>query len=410
MRRTSVTTPARKRAARTTRTKFALESLERRELLTAYTVNTTSDTDTPGTLRYVINQVNGDSVSDEIDFAIPGTGPQTITLGSPLPAITNSVFINGTTQNGTTGPPQVVLSGASLSSSDAALSVSAASSTIEDLAIVGCPGQGIVLSGAGDDQVEGCYIGTSNGTSATPNDAGIEILGGSGDTIGGTTAGSGNVISGNTNDGIDLDGYNNIDGSDVLIEGNIIGLMAVGTRGALQRRQWHLSERVRRHDDRRHDSECSQLISGNNGDGISLGTGIDSLVEGNYLGTDITGMVALANGIGINFTNASYATIGGTVQGAGNLISGNTRERDRLFRAGLDGRADRRQLGRSERHWQNRARQRQPGNPDRRADRLHDRRHGRGRGEHHRGQWKRRHQCPGRPQHGDARPGKLYRH
>lgn len=34
-------------------------------------------------------------------------------------------------------------------------------------------------------------------------------------------------------------------------------------------------------------------------------------------------MVALGNNNGLNFTNASYATIGGTVSGAGNLISGN---------------------------------------------------------------------------------------
>ena len=46
-------------------------------------------------------------------------------------------------------------------------------------------------------------------------------------------------------------------------------------------------------------------------------------MEGNYLGTDVTGKIALGNNEGLDFTNASYATIGGTVKGAGNLFSGN---------------------------------------------------------------------------------------
>ena len=47
--------------------------------------------------------------------------------------------------------------------------------------------------------------------------------------------------------------------------------------------------------------------------------------EGNYIGTDVTGMNPLANiGDGIEINNgASGNTIGGSTTGAGNLISGN---------------------------------------------------------------------------------------
>jgi uncharacterized repeat protein (TIGR01451 family) len=324
MRTRVVTGRDRRRALRSTRNRFRLELLEPRELLTVYKVTNASDTDSPGSLRYVIGEVNGDSSPDVIDFDIPGTGLQTINLSSPLPQITNSVTIDGTTQNGTTGPPQVAINGASLGTSNAVVSVSAGSSTIEDLAIVGCPGAGIVLSGGADDLIEGCYIGTANGTQPTANGDGIQTIGVTGATIGGTSTGAGNVIAGNTGDGIELAASGNTHSSDVLVEGNIIGLVASGSSALGNGGNGIFQNGSDGTTIGGTTASARNIISGNTGDGISLGTGIDSLVEGNYLGTDITGMVALANGIGINFTNASYATIGGTVAGAGNLISGNT--------------------------------------------------------------------------------------
>ncbi len=69
------------------------------------------------------------------------------------------------------------------------------------------------------------------------------------------------------------------------------------------------------------------LISKNNGNGIELGfSSNDNLVEGNDIGTDETGTVALGNlnnGIEVDSGNSSN-TIGGTSSGAGNLVSGNT--------------------------------------------------------------------------------------
>ena len=52
----------------------------------------------------------------------------------------------------------------------------------------------------------------------------------------------------------------------------------------------------------------------------------DNLVEGNRIGTDITGTVAITNGqMGLCILNgATGNTIGGTAAGAGNVISGNS--------------------------------------------------------------------------------------
>src|SRR5439155_1210568 len=70
---------------------------------------------------------------------------------------------------------------------------------------------------------------------------------------------------------------------------------------------------------------AGNLISGNSGYGIALtNTASGNLLQGNLIGTDQTGTLALPNtGAGIELDGASNNTIGGTVAGAGNLISAN---------------------------------------------------------------------------------------
>ena len=70
-------------------------------------------------------------------------------------------------------------------------------------------------------------------------------------------------------------------------------------------------------------------MNGGAGPGIytaEVGSGL--LIEGNYVGTNITGTAALPNahgGIALTFSLA-VVTVGGTSAGAGNLVSGNTGE------------------------------------------------------------------------------------
>jgi hypothetical protein len=49
----------------------------------------------------------------------------------------------------------------------------------------------------------------------------------------------------------------------------------------------------------------------------------DNLIEGNRIGTDVTGTHKLGNGTGVYLLDSSNNTIGGTTAGAGNIISGN---------------------------------------------------------------------------------------
>ena len=62
------------------------------------------------------------------------------------------------------------------------------------------------------------------------------------------------------------------------------------------------------------------------GDGIDLTTAGGDLLQADYVGTNPLGTAAAANGgIGINITSSSNV-VGGTAAGAGNLISGNSKE------------------------------------------------------------------------------------
>lgn len=66
------------------------------------------------------------------------------------------------------------------------------------------------------------------------------------------------------------------------------------------------------------------LISGNRFYGIFLDNSPDNDIAGNFIGTDGSGTAALGNEIGIRLLGSSTNTIGGALTGERNIISGNT--------------------------------------------------------------------------------------
>ena len=74
------------------------------------------------------------------------------------------------------------------------------------------------------------------------------------------------------------------------------------------------------------DPSADNVISGNTGAGIPIsdaGT-MNNEIEGNFIGTDVTGETSLANSTGVAIVGeASNNTIGGTDSTARNVISGN---------------------------------------------------------------------------------------
>ncbi len=73
------------------------------------------------------------------------------------------------------------------------------------------------------------------------------------------------------------------------------------------------------------DPSDRNIISGNGVDGVYVsGINASATILGNYIGTDVTGTVAIPNDDdGVHFDGSGSVIVGGTESGAGNLISGN---------------------------------------------------------------------------------------
>ncbi len=180
---------------------------------------------------------------------------------------------------------------------------------------------GILLAGVGaaNNLVAGNRIGTDvTGNAELPNTYGILIAFGPANTIGGTDSGAGNLISGNSQRGISVDGST---ATAELIEGNRIGTNAPGTV-ALSDYQGVVFEAPGNTLGGTAPG-AGNLISGNAFQGIGIGVGgTDNLIEGNLIGTDAAGTAIVGNGAGVAIGQPGN-TVGGSVEGAGNVISGN---------------------------------------------------------------------------------------
>ncbi len=203
--------------------------LEERCLLSVYTVTDPTDGGGSGTLRSIIQQVNSDTTPDVIDFDLPGNAPYIIQPTSALPEITNSVTIDGTSQPGYSGQPLVELNGSQAGGGSNALQLEVGNVTIQGLIIDQFNGNGIQIDQGDDDLIDGNYIGTdSTGTQNEGNNGdGITLSTTSNDTIGGTTAQTRNVISANGAKGIHFIFGTN---TGILVEGNFIGTDVTGTQ------------------------------------------------------------------------------------------------------------------------------------------------------------------------------------
>ena len=101
-----------------------------------FAVDTTADSG-PGSLRQAILDADSEAgLALTIDFAIPGDRLRTIEPVTPLPAITASVLIDGTTQPGFNGAPLIAVGGRS-PGSVGPLTVSGGNLTIRGMALSG---------------------------------------------------------------------------------------------------------------------------------------------------------------------------------------------------------------------------------------------------------------------------------
>jgi CSLREA domain-containing protein len=274
------------------------------------------------TLREAITSANATAQHDLIEFAI-GNGAQTIAPSAVLPAISQPVTIDGTSQPGYAGEPIIEIAGHLAPPGSTGLQVTGGGSTIRGLVINRWGAHGLSISTGGANTIQGNYIGLGvDGTGDLGNSQdGIFVMNSAANLIGGPGADDGNVISGNNSFGIRVSGAASTANR---IEGNIIGLNALGsadlgnTQDGVQLQTSAAGNTIGGDG-----AGQGNVISGNNSDGIEVLT-TNNTIKGNLIGTDVSGVLDLGNsarGIIINATSGN--TIGGALPGARNVVSGN---------------------------------------------------------------------------------------
>lgn len=132
-----------------------------------------------------------------------------------------------------------------------------------------------------------------------------------------------NVISGGWIYGVKPNYYG--DATDTIIAGNYIGTNKNGTAALpneLGVEVGGINTRFGTDGDGIHDEAERNVVSGNI-TGVGVG-GTGNRIAGNYIGTDATGLLPLGNETGVLLSGAAINTvIGGTSPGLGNVISGN---------------------------------------------------------------------------------------
>jgi len=253
---------------------------------------------------------SGSGSPTTISFAI-GSGLQTINVGSQLPPITVPVVIDGLTQPGascTAWPPTLEIQISSPTNGQyngLTLNPGSDGSTIRGLVINGFNNnQGYaynfnaainIVSGA--NHVECNFLGTlADGTTAAPNLRGVDINSANNNVIGsdGTAKAyfARNLISGNT--------YGQVDTRGNALSGNIIAGNYIGT-----------------------DVTGSVAMSNQGGaDGVDINAN-PGPASGNYVGWNGSGDPVLMRNVISGFTGTTYAGVNMTVGAYANVVAGN---------------------------------------------------------------------------------------
>jgi len=301
-----------------------------------FTVTNTNDSGA-GSLRQAILDANANVGTDTIDFNIPGAGPHTIQPVSVLPTITDPVIIDGYTQPGanpnTNGPGlglntvlMIELDGSLLAGNPQGLYITANDCTVRGLVINRFGGNGIFLLDNSGNHIEGNFIGTNvTGTTGLGNGtSGVFLQQSMDNTIGGATPAARNLISGNSACGVTITG-NQANGN--IVQGNLIGTDVNGTTSLGNGTDGTQVIEGSNNTIGGTASWARNLISGNTLRGVWIyGTNAEAnVVQGNFIGTDISGMGSIGNsGDGVHiWLESSNNTIGGTTAGAGNTIAFN---------------------------------------------------------------------------------------
>jgi CSLREA domain-containing protein len=277
----------------------------------------------PGSLRAAIDYVNVTTGATAITFNIPGSGAHTISPASPLPAITRAVMVDGSSQPGFSGKPLIVLDGSSRQSGGTGLSLQANGVKVKGLEVVRWT-KGIQLLGHANSTIVGSYVGTDGGLSqALANTTGIAIEDGASHTIGGTTPADRNVIATNVS-GVDISGAA---ARGNVVEGNYLGTNSAGTASPGSFDGITVRSGASSNIIGGTSQGARNVISGHHY-GVHLFGTSSNRVESNYIGTSAAGTAAPSDRVynteGVEVdSGATSNVVGGTTPATQNVISNN---------------------------------------------------------------------------------------
>ncbi|MDQ1614005.1 MAG: hypothetical protein QOG00_3936 [Pyrinomonadaceae bacterium] len=287
-----------------------------------------------GSLRQAILDSNATAGTQTITFNIPGGGVHSIVPATVLPAFNDPVVVDGYTQPGASPNTLANASNAVIlielvgpGAGSSGLQVRGGDSTVRGLVINrfnNAPA--ISINTGNNNRVEGCYLGTdATGTTNFSDQSreGVSINSSTGNVIGGTSPAARNVISGHRLNGINIFGTG---AGNNVVQGNLIGVDRTGAV-ALGNGQNGISISGFTNNLIGGASPAARNVISANNAGLQIFTGAN-IIQGNYIGTDATGTVDLGNsGTGLFMQGASNNLVGGLTatpgQAPGNVISGN---------------------------------------------------------------------------------------
>lgn len=294
------------------------------------------------TLRAALQEANASAGIDTIEFGIPAAdaghsgGVWTIAPGSALPPITAPVTIDGYTQPGASANTRAVGNDAVLAIEidghltsgvpGLALNSGSSGSTVRGL-VVNRFTSALVNVVSSLNTIAGNWLGlkADGVTAATRSGSDGIFVQSASNTIGGTAPADRNVVSGNNHYGVYL--FSDAADNNVIL-GNHIGTTATGTAALANTRGVMIHSSPDNNTVGGTTAAAANVISGNTqGVVFRSAGGINNVVEGNIIGLDASAANAVPNQIGVWIDDAvTDTTIGGTVDGSGNVIAGNAQQ------------------------------------------------------------------------------------